>query len=253
MPTSRSRRRSPRALAGALLVALATRAGAQTVTLDFTTTNGGFTPAAGYNTWGYRSPAQGGQWFTLEPLSAAMQLLSPTFYATGGTTTITLTHFYNLASVIGSPELCRDAGLLRLSTNGGVLGASLAPTAGHLYDGTVWDKVANPDAGQPAFCGFVGVGAPITTTWSFAAAAGTPFQFAFEAAFDNASAGGAGSTWFLSQVQLGNASTTAGTTPGGTGPTVTAPEPGAWALVATGLLVVGVRRRSSGGVGRERS
>lgn len=223
-------------LRAALVVAtvagtLATAGVAQAqVTIDFTTTDGGFTQQTlvGANPW-TRVDGEGWRVAGAEGASGVRsRLLSPVLTATGGLFSVDARHAFEFQRD-GIGGACLDGGAVFASINGGSF-VQLAPTGGVGYTAAVADG-ANPLAGLQAFCG--SSGGLISSIFSATLAAGTTVQVALDGGWDAAGFAN-GANWRLESVtvNLGDAQSVV-------------PEPSTYALLGTGLAGLGVvaRRR----------
>lgn len=215
----------------ALGLAVASALPAQTI--DFLATNGGFTTSnlVGSNAWTWTA----GQGWRVNGVAtpARSRLLSPILTVTGDAGfSISATHRYNFESLLGiNPPTCFDGGVVLASINGGAFTA-LTPTSGKGYDGRISTNWSNPLGGQQAFCGDQS-GGNVTSVWSASLGAGTTIQLALDGAWDSSFAD-ANPNWNLRSVTL----------TGFGAPTNVVPEPGTYALMATGLAgLAAIRRR----------
>ncbi len=210
-----------------IALALAATSALPAQTIDFLSTNGGFTTASllGSNQWSWSA---GTGWAVNSSATAARQrLLSPVLTAAGGAFSISATHRYNFEGSAISPT-CFDGGVVLASINGGAFTA-LAPTSGKGYDGPLSASFGNPLGGQDAFCRQQA--ADVTSIWAGTLAAGTTIQLALDGAWDS-SVTNSNPNWNLRSVALE-----------GFGSDVV-PEPSTYVLMATGLAgLAAIRRR----------
>jgi hypothetical protein len=214
----------------ALGLAVASALPAQTI--DFLTTNGGFTTQniVGNNPWTWTA---GQGWRANGSTTVARsRLLSPILTASGGAFSISATHRYNFEDALTlTPPVCFDGGVVFASINGGAF-AALAPTSGKGYDGVLSSTFSNPLAGQQAFCGNRSAADQISI-WAGTLAAGTTIQLALDGAWDS-SVSNLNPNWNIRSVSLSGF---------GAAPNVV-PEPGTYVLMATGLAgLAAIRRR----------
>ncbi|MCU0619263.1 MAG: hypothetical protein MUF40_05085 [Gemmatimonadaceae bacterium] len=143
-------------------------------TIDFLTSNGGFTAQSliGSNAWSW---AAGTGWAVNSRSQIAHQrLLSPVLTALGGTYSISATHRYNFEGSMNTTT-CWDGGVVLASINGGAF-AALMPSSGKGYDGVISSStnLGNPLGGSQAFCR--AQTSNVISTWTGTLAAGTTIQ-----------------------------------------------------------------------------
>jgi hypothetical protein len=213
-------------LAGGL--ASATTAAAQT--FDLRTTDAGFTPVsiAGANAWTWVS---GTGWVVDgSPSVSEQRLLTPVFRADGGLATLTLRHAFDFEQkVTGGPANpvtgCADGGKVLFSIDGGAF-SGVAASGGTLYSGPFIAGSDNPLA--PTGNAFCGTGGGFTTSvFTGVLAPGQTIQLAFAGGWDGSLAR-PNPNWVLTEASFT-----------GVRPEQVVPEPATYALLGTGLLVVG--------------
>lgn len=206
-------------------LALAATSALPAQTIDFLSTNGGFTAQSiqGSNPWSWTA---GTGWAVNASSTAARQrLLSPLLTAAGGAFSISATHRYNFE---GGANTCFDGGVVLASINGGAFTA-IAPTSGKGYDSPISTLFGNPLGGTNAFCRTQA--ADVTSIWAGTLAAGTTIQIALDGAWDN-SLTNANPNWNLRSVELAGFDANV------------IPEPSTYVLMATGLAgLAAIRRR----------
>jgi hypothetical protein len=217
----------------AVATAAAAAAPAAAQTIDFRTTNGGFTSQSitGANPWSY---VAGTGWQVNGAASVARQrLLSPVLTAAGGAFAVDALHAFNFEQNILTTG-CFDGGAVFASINGGSF-VQLAPTAGRPYTGPVSATFSNPLAGLQAFCG--NSNGLVSSVFSGAAPAGTTIQLAIDGGWDNSFAN-SNPNWAFQQVTIS----------GFGAPQQVIPEPSTYALLGAGLATLGAaaRRRRAG-------
>jgi hypothetical protein len=222
--------------AGLSMACITTVAKAQLI--DLTTGNGGFTTQnlVSSNSWTW---AAGQGWLANGTVTAARsRLLTPTLTTTQTNVSVVATHRfkYERSTITGN---CFDGGALFQSRNGGAFDQILSnDLTGVRYTAPISEFFENPLSGSSAFCGEsagYSDGQFVTTTFSGTGLPlGTRLQFALDSAWDFGFAE-PDPNWQLVSLELRGLSA----------PTVVIPEPSTYALVATGLLVMGVvsRRR----------
>lgn len=208
------------ALAGAAVVgsmSVAAPAAAQ-ITIDFRTTDGGFTATSilGRNPWTWTS----GTGWAVNGVStpARQRLLSPVLVASGGTFSVDARHAFNFEQSSLTPT-CFDGGAVFASINGGSF-VQLAPTGGRPYTAQISTSFSNPLGGLPAFCG--SSGGIVSSIFAADLAAGTTIQLALDGGWDS-SFSNPNPNWLLQSVTVN------------LGATSVVPEPSTYALLAVGL------------------
>lgn len=201
---------------------------AQVTTVNFVGgNNGGYTQSnvTGVdNPWTYNS-ATGWSVNGTSP-SSVQRLLSPLLTATGTSFGFSFAHLYSFETST-TPGIGFDGGVIKISINGGAftqIGSLGAP-----YNMTLASSFANPYAGSPAFSG---TAALATSTVSGSIAAGSTVRFAFDGAWDNSSTA-PDPNWNIQGVTYRDLVTS----------TTVTPEPSTYALMAAGLVAVGVASR----------
>jgi hypothetical protein len=226
------------AVAGAVMIS-ATAAHAQLI--DLTTSNGGFVNQnlVGSNAWTWTA----GQGWRVNGASATnglrSRLLTPTLTTNQANIAVIATHRFNFEQSILTPTTCFDGGAIFQSVNAAAFTQITAGITGVGYTGTVSTNFSNPLGGAQAFCGAsAGYAANqfVTTTISGnGVPLGTTVQLGLDGGWDD-SITNTNPNWQLVSVELR-----------GFGPTVVIPEPSTYALLATGLVVLGIaagRRRA---------
>lgn len=221
------------------IAALVVSSTAQAQLIDFTTTNGGFTSQnlVGNNPWTWTA----GQGWRANGASGIAgvrsRLLSGVLTTSNESIAVIATHRFNFEQSVLTPTTCFDGGAIFQSVNSGGFNQITGGITGVGYTGTVSNLFSNPLAGAQAFCGasagFANNQFVTTTLSGNGVPIGTTIQLGLDGGWDS-SVTNTNPNWQLVSIELR-----------GFGPTVVIPEPSTYALLATGLLGLGLvaRRR----------